>query len=343
MSMESQEVRYCTSADGVRIAYAVEGSGPPLLYIGLFTYTVDFPRDPSILGLRLGLTEECTTVGFDRRGVGLSQRDIPELTLASSIADVEAVVSATGMDRFDMIGAYDGAHLALAYYVRHPEKVRRMVLIGLCRSAAAVMANVAGGLLEYVRTNWDSALLALAAIALRNAPGEPLPSLIDAYRRALSQEAALKYLEFTATLDSTDLLGQITVPTLVLHWRDDATVPLAEGREAAAMIPGSRFVTAEGQGPPWVGGPFLETIVGFLRETDETKRDLPAGMTGREAEILALLATGRSNSQIAERLSISARTAERHIQNIYLKTGTHNRAEATAYAVKHGITAGAAP
>jgi DNA-binding CsgD family transcriptional regulator len=180
--------------------------------------------------------------------------------------------------------------------------------------------------------------VALAAIALRNAPGEPLPSLVEAHRRALSQEAVLKYLAFGATLDSTQILGQIKAPTMVLHWRDDVTVPLAEGREAAAMIPGSRFVVAGGGGPPWAGGPFLETILDFLREADEEAPVIPSGLTGREAEILALLASGGSNQEIAAQLSISARTAERHIQNIYHKIGARNRAEATAFALRHGIS-----
>lgn len=338
MKVDSQEVRYCTAPDGVKVAYAVEGAGPPLLYIGLFTYTVDFPRDPSILGLRFGLAKERSIVGFDRRGIGLSQREIPRLSMESAVWDVEAVADAAGLDRFDIIGTYDGAHLAVAYCARHPERVRRMVLMGLCRSAATFMATVGDGLTEYVRTNWDGALLALAAIALRNAPGEPLPSLVEAHRRALSQDAVLRYLAFTATLDSTQILGQITVPTLVLHWRDDATVPLAEGREAAALIPGSRFVVAGGAVPPWAGGPFLETILDFLREADQEAPAMPCGLTEREAEILALLASGRSNQEMAAELSISARTAERHIQNIYIKIGAHNRAEATAFALRHRIT-----
>jgi DNA-binding CsgD family transcriptional regulator len=256
----------------------------------------------------------------------------------SALWDVEAVVDAAGLDRFDLIGTYDGAHVALAYCARHPERVRRMVLMGLCRSAATFMATVGDGLADYVRSNWDGALLALAAIALRNAPGEPLPSLVEAHRRALSQEAALKYLAFTSTLDSTQILSQIKAPTLVLHWRDDPTVPLAEGREAAALIPGARFVAAGGAGPPWAGsGPFLEAILNFLREADLEAPAIPCGLTDRETEILALVAAGLSNQEIAAQLLISARTAERHIQNIYIKIDARNRAEATAFALRHRI------
>jgi DNA-binding CsgD family transcriptional regulator len=286
----------------------------------------------------MGLASERTVVGFDRRGVGLSQRLVPPLSMESAIWDVEAVVDAAGLDRFDLIGTYDGAHVALAYCARHPEKARRIVLMGLCRSAATFMATVGDGLADYVRSNWDGALLALAAIALRNAPGEPLPSLVEAHRRALSQDAALKYLAFTAALDSTQILPEIKAPTLVLHWRDDPTVPLAEGREAAALIPGARFIAAGGAGPPWAGsGPFLEAILSFLREADREAPELPRGLTEREAEILALLASGLSNQEIAAQLSISARTAERHIQNIYTKIDARNRAEATAFALRHRI------
>jgi DNA-binding CsgD family transcriptional regulator len=138
-------------------------------------------------------------------------------------------------------------------------------------------------------------------------------------------------------MDSTQLLGKITVPTMVVHWRDDATVPLAEGREAAALIAGSRFLVIEESAPPWSGGPFLGAILDFLREADQEAAVLPGGLTQREGEILSLVAQGLSNADIASQLTISARTAERHIQNIYTKIGAHNRAEATAFALRHGI------
>jgi pimeloyl-ACP methyl ester carboxylesterase/DNA-binding CsgD family transcriptional regulator len=336
--MASQEIHFCKSSDGAKIAYAVEGSGPPLMYLGLWTYSVNYPRNPLYMGLRDGLASERTVFSFDRRGIGLSQREVGQLSVDLTVSDADAVATAGGLGEFDVVGAYDGAQLAVAYCARHSGRVRRLILLGLCRSVRSVFPASTRGLDRFVNTNWDAGALAMAAVALRNASSEALEALATAYKGAMTQDAALKYMSFVASLDSTPTLPAISVPALVVHWREDPMVPLDEAREAAALIPGSRLIVVEGSGPPWTGDrSFLDPMLAFLREGDAALP--PAGLTGREAEILSLLAAGRSNLEIAAALSISSRTAERHIQNIYVKTDSHNRAEATAFAFRHGIIA----
>ena len=132
-------------------------------------------------------------------------------------------------------------------------------------------------------------------------------------------------------------LRRLTMPVLVMH-RTEAAFPAGEVvRKLAADTPGARLVLFEGSAILPVFGDsqaVLKAIDDFLSEPDEAR---PAGLTERELEILRLLAGGASNERIASALTISRRTVERHIGNIYVKIGAHNRAEATAYAFRQGI------
>jgi DNA-binding CsgD family transcriptional regulator len=144
-------------------------------------------------------------------------------------------------------------------------------------------------------------------------------------------------METFMDLDIMPQVATLTMPVLVLQ-RKDAVFPTVDNaREIAANAPSGRLVLVEGAAVvPFLGDTdaVLASMIQFLSETSEPR---PAGLTKRELEILALLAGGASNEQISRTLSISTRTVERHIGNIYLKIGAHNRAEATAYAFRHSL------
>jgi DNA-binding CsgD family transcriptional regulator len=138
-------------------------------------------------------------------------------------------------------------------------------------------------------------------------------------------------------MDVTSKLGELTMPVLVLHRREAFVPSIDLIRALVASIPKARLMILEGSSlMPFLGDSdeVLRAVEPFLAEPSEAR---PAGLTEREIEILALLAGGSSNERIARALSVSTRTVERHIGNIYLKIGAHNRAEATAYAFRHGI------
>jgi DNA-binding NarL/FixJ family response regulator len=149
-------------------------------------------------------------------------------------------------------------------------------------------------------------------------------------------------VEATVHADVSDLLPQIRVPTLVLHARNDAIIPFEWGREVAASVPGSLFVPLEGknhylleQEPAW--GVFLSEVRGFLATSARSGSAYPGGLSPREAEVLKLVAAGKSNRQIAEELTISINTADRHVSNILTKIDASNRAEAASFAVRHDL------
>ncbi|HSP55362.1 MAG TPA: LuxR C-terminal-related transcriptional regulator, partial [Dehalococcoidia bacterium] len=232
---------------------------------------------------------------------------------------------------------HDGAIVAAAYAARHPVKVRRLVLLGLCRSMTAVFRPAAmRSLAEFVDVSWAGARRTMVAWALRGGSPEVLEWSVDLFGRIMSPVVAKKYLVFLPAMESAPFLPLISAPTLVIHRRDDPALSIDEARSATALSPASKLVVLEGSAPVWDDREAVAAeILKFLGEKEEPQQ--PAGLTEREVEILGLLAGGSSNREIARELSISARTAERHIGNIYLKIGAHNRAEATAFAFRHRL------
>jgi pimeloyl-ACP methyl ester carboxylesterase/DNA-binding CsgD family transcriptional regulator len=333
----TEAIRFCETLDGLKIAYSVYGEGRPALVITSWNYNLDSLRHPASGSILRRVSEDRLLVSFDRRGIGASQRELGELSIDAALRDVDAVVEAAGLERFDVLGFRDGTALAAAYAVRNPTRVRRMVLVSLFRSIAALARPEAiQGLAEFAGRSWPGAVRAITAWGVRGAPAEDLPWVMENFRRSVSQDACQKYLRFVSTLDCSVLLPQISAPALVVQWRDDPNYPLAEGRSAAALIADARLVVIEGSAPGWSNtDTAAAAILDFLRDGEQGEQ--PAGLTEREVEILTLLAAARSNQEIARDLSISTRTAERHIGNIYLKIGAHNRAEATAYAIRNGL------
>ena len=336
--MEARRVRFCETADGTRIAYSVFGSGPPLVFVPRWAYALEFHEEPEATALPDGIAGERTVITFDRRGIGASQREIEDLGLEAGLSDLDAVIKTAAPERVDLMGDLDGCHIAALYAVRNAARVRRLVLLGLARKLAAVFDPEAiAGLTRLVDESWQLARLSMAGWALRGGPGDHLNWLVDMFDRVMSPKVAKRYMEWTTALDSTQALQAIPCPSLVLHWRNDMQVGLEEARSAATYIPDSRFVIAEGPDPQWRGTQaIIGPILGFLAEADEAEDR--AGLTEREIEVLSLLMAGRSNQEIARALTISESTAARHIRNIYEKIDVRNRAEATAWALRKGIS-----
>jgi DNA-binding CsgD family transcriptional regulator/pimeloyl-ACP methyl ester carboxylesterase len=337
------EIRFCESADGTKIGYAVEGHGPPLLYVNRWAVSsIHFMEHPIAGGLLQRLAEHRTLVYYDRRGVGASQREVDDISREADLADLDAVVAAARLDRFDMIADHDGALVAAPWAARNPRRVKRLVLMRLYRDPTLVYDPAAmQQLADFIGTSWQLARLVMAGWALRGGPLEMVPWYSDAIEKITSPQIARRYIQRLPLDDPSDVLPEVRVPTLVLHWRPDENVGLDHARSAAALIPGSRIIVVDAPDPPWIGrDEMLAPILNFLNEGEKGR---PDGLTARELEILALLAAGHSNHEIAQQLTISARTAERHIGNIYHKIGAKNRADATAYAYRNGISLDAPP
>lgn len=251
---DRQEVRYCRAADGVRLAYAISGQGPPLVKTANWMNHLEYDwESPIFHHLFHGLSRNRTLIRYDARGNGLSDWDVPELSLEKWVGDLETVVEAAGVKRFPMFGISQGCAVAVAYAVRHPERVSRLIFLGGYARGAAKRASESReklrALATLVRLDWGADSPALRQMFTMHLVPEATKEQVDSFnelqRRVTSPEMACRYLEVTGEIDVTDLAAKITAPTLVLHARGDLQVPFEAGRQLAAAIPGARFVALQ--------------------------------------------------------------------------------------------------
>jgi class 3 adenylate cyclase len=125
------KVNYCRAPDGVRLAYATVGSGPPLVKTANWMNHVEYDWESSnIRHLFVALARDFSLLRYDARGNGLSDWDVEDVSLDAWVSDLETVVDAAGLDRFPLFGISQGCAISVAFAVRHPERVSRLVLYG---------------------------------------------------------------------------------------------------------------------------------------------------------------------------------------------------------------------
>jgi DNA-binding CsgD family transcriptional regulator/pimeloyl-ACP methyl ester carboxylesterase len=328
------EIRFCTTTDGIRIAFTAVGQGPPLVCLAPWFFMLEASwHQPWIQAFYQSLGEGRRLIMMDRRGVGASQREVRDVGLESGVADLAAVVEHLQFSGFSLWGEFDGAAVGALYSARHPERVHRLILLGPYATGADVYRREGvDGLIQLMRGSWPAACATMASRSFPEGPPELIPWLARAYSEGFSAEIAERYLVYASTLDASSFLPRVTAPTLVMYRHGGREPPsVANSRHFAAMIPNARLMAVATV--PWLEmEPIIDAVNAFLSEGVST-----AGLTKREAEVLGLLAAGKSNLEISAQLFLSLRTVERHITHIYDKLGVRNRAEATSYAVKHGI------
>ncbi len=275
-----QEIKFCPASDGVRIAYALAGQGPPLVKAANWLNHLEYDwQSPIWSPLLHALASEHRLIRYDERGNGLSDWDVAEISFDSFVRDLESVVDAIGLDRFALLGISQGCAVSIAYAVRHPERLTHLILYGGYARGRRRRGNVeeveqTNALLTLMRHGWGQQNPAFRQIfTTRFLPGgtaEQMQWFNDLQRITTSPENAVRIVQATWNLDVTDLLPRVRAPTLVLHCRNDAAQPFEEGRRIAAGIPGARFVALEGQNhlvlqsdPAW--NRLLDEILGFLR------------------------------------------------------------------------------
>jgi pimeloyl-ACP methyl ester carboxylesterase/DNA-binding CsgD family transcriptional regulator len=332
-----QQIRFCRASDGVRIAYATIGDGPPLVYVAEWPTHLELEWEKeSIRQFLEQIASGFTLIRYDMRGSGLSDRDATDLSLEALVRDLETVVDDAGLRRFALASLGDLAGpTAVTYASRHDERVTHLVLNApYARGADLAPTERQEAIASYV------ADFGFPTFEFADAPGidiEQHREVRDVSRQAASPDVMVSMLRTMYAADIGPMLGRLKVPALVLHGRDDPFVPFELGRELAAQIAGAEFVPFDGSSAtPWAHSEvIIPEIHRFLRSRDEDT--VPAGMTRREVEVLQLVAQGLSNRQIADQLSISINTADRHVSNIYTKIGASNRAEAASFAVRNGL------
>jgi len=279
-----QEIRFCTTSDGVRLAYATIGHGPPLVRAAHWITHLDYDWHSPVWRHWLeGLAGGRTLVRYDERGCGLSDHDIDDWSFEDFVHDLETVVDELELERFPLIGVSQGGPVAVAYTDRHPERVSRLVLVGtyaqgrLRRARTDEERREAALQVELARLGWgrDDPTFRrfFTSIFIPNAPPELWDAFAELLRRTTSAENAARLMETWADIDVTEAASRIRVPTLILHARDELRVPFEQARMFAALISGSRLVPLDSRNhlmrpdePAWEL--FLRELDLFLAEDD---------------------------------------------------------------------------
>jgi pimeloyl-ACP methyl ester carboxylesterase/DNA-binding CsgD family transcriptional regulator len=344
------ETRFCAAPDGVGLAYAIEGGGPPLVKAGNWMTHLDYDRQSPVWRHWVSeLSRTRTLVRYDERGCGLSDRHFDGTpTLDTYVGDLAAVVDAAGLESFALLGISGGGPTAIEYAARLSERVSQLVLYGSYargRYKRSERETEQSRLeIDLIRVGWGGAVPAFrqvfSSIFIPSAGEEQKRWYDDMQQASSTGEMAARLWQSSAHIDISDTARRMSRPALVLHARRDRAVPYEEGRRLASLLPDARFVTLESNNhilqegePAW--DVFLSEVRAFLGAYDRAPMaDADVSeLSDREREVLELVAAGMSNEQIAERLFLSTRTVERHLSNIYAKlrlSGKSARAAAAA-------------
>ena len=340
------EIRFCTAPDGVRLAYSMHGRGPPLVRVA--TWLTHLERDwgsPVWRHWLDRLGESHTVVRYDERGCGLSDAEVGEPSVDTWVGDLEAVVDATGLERFALLGVSQGAGIAVAYAARHPERISDLVLYGGYARGRQQRGQreQEEALVAAIRAGWateDPAFRHLfSMLFLPHATPAQMAWYDELLRTTASAEAAVRLFEGRGAVDVAATAPRVDARTLVIHARGDRVVPVEEGRLLATLIPDARLVVLDSVNhilladePAWEQ--FVSALGEFLGPPGFPAPVTPAAeLSPRELEVLELVAAGLTNEAIAERLSLSVRTVERHLSNVYAKLRLSGKAARAAAAV----------
>jgi len=346
------EVRYAR-AGGLSIAYQVLGTqGPDLLFVPGFVSHLDLSwEEPFYARFLRGLASFGRVICFDKRGTGLSDPSPGPATVEDSIADVRAVLDATGSARATLFGVAVGAGICTAFALREPERVRSLVLWGAHARLLRAPGYPAGWTEEFfasVLAGVDESWATGSGIEAMNptlAGDERYRGWFIRHARAAASPAQARELfQLCAESDLRDALGELDVATLLLHHTDDPWLSVEHSRYVAAHVPGARLVELPGIDHwPWIGDAqaVLTEIEEFVTGVRPTRRGRPAwgpeALTRREGEVAALVVQGLSARDVGERLCVSERTAERHVANAYVKLGINSRIELVRRAAEFGL------
>jgi pimeloyl-ACP methyl ester carboxylesterase len=345
-------IRYATTADGVKIAYLAFGEGPG------FVHSPPWPagnlraelQNSALLSYFRALGMNRRFVIYDGRGTGLSDRNESDYGLEAQVLDLAAVVDRLHLQRFVLFAYGHSGPACITYAARNPDRVSHLVLwcswprwpdLGDKPRAQAAWSMM--------QEDWDM-YTQLEGYRLSGWEGGAAARWYTYFwRQSISAAGLAAAYRVLREVDVSDLLIDVQVPTLVMVRPDAHKGLLAEGdspmaraelsKEIALQIPNAELAILEGDHiTPFEGDfdAFLKRLKEFLQST-AVAGTYPDGLTSREVEVLRLVASGGSNRQIAEALVLSERTVARHITNIYGKTGAGGRAEAAAYAYRHGL------
>jgi pimeloyl-ACP methyl ester carboxylesterase/DNA-binding CsgD family transcriptional regulator len=344
-----QDIRFARSADGVGIAYAVHGSGPPLLIDACWLSHLQFDwESPVWRHFLVEMGKFATIIRYDERGHGLSDAGVTDHGLEARVADLEAVVEDAGLDRFALMAMAQGGPVAIEYAARHPERLTRLVFYGSYAGAQTAATpeelELDAAYDALIKVGWarptSEFRRVFSSMMIPGGSEEQMRWLDDLQRRACDTETAVISRAQRKVTDSTWRLPELDLPTLVIHSRGEQMIDFRHARHLASNIRGARLVGLDSDNhivladePAW---PVLVREVRDFLDPDRERTfataadDVTALISPRELDILRLAAAGHDNDAIAAELFLSVRTVERHLQNVYSKLGLSGRTARTA-------------
>jgi len=348
-----QQIRYATAFDGTQLAYAQSGQGPALVKAANWLTHLEFEWHSPVWKHWLEFfSNHFHFIRYDERGCGMSEWRPMDLTLDQWATDLETVIDAAQpQGPVILLGISQGAATCVQYAVRHPERVAGMILYGgysrgVFHRNDSKAEDAFRAMSDLARVAWGSDNPTFRQVfTSRFIPGGTSQQLTwwnDLCLKTTRGEIFAHLLAARGHVDVRGVLSSVRAPTLVMHAREDAVCPLAEGRLLAAGIPGSEIIELDSRNhvllehePAWTR--FKEAVLAFARPEQSAGTTVFNGLSAREREVLVLIAGGLSNVEIASQLNISEKTVRNHTSNLFDKLGVWSRAQAIVFARDHGF------
>lgn len=356
-----QSIRYLTTRDGVRLAWASMGpslgQAPPLVKAANWLTHLQYDLESPIWRHWIHfLAGHFHFVRHDERGCGMTQWEVPELSFERWVEDLEAVVDAAGITTpAAFLGISQGAATCIAYAIRHPERVSHLILYGGYATGWAKRGDEQGlrrfrAIVELIQLGWGTDNISFRQIfTSRFVPGASTHQLEwfnELCRRTTTPEVAARLMLARSNIDVRPLLSQVKVPTLVIHAVGDEVTPINASRELAAEIPNAQFVQLESRNhvlledePAWAQ--FKEIVLEFtghrMQETTRPAVTKLDALTDRERDVLDGIMAGRSNVEIAASLHLSDKTVRNIVSRIFEKLEVKSRTQAIVCARDQGF------
>ncbi len=342
---EQPQIQYATTSDGVRIAFFATGEGPPLVHmppvpLGHLLYEWQNPANRAYFER---IAESHTLIRYDSRGAGLSARDVTDYSLDAKLRDMDAVVNQLSLGRFALLGFGHSGAVAIAYTARHPDRVSHLILWhSYAKSSDVTSISRIEAARSLIQKDWTVYSQLEGYRVSGWAGGRAAAWYSDYIKESVTPDGLIAAYKSIGDTDVSELLPLVHAPTLVIARLASEVLPMEIARNLTATIPDARLVGLEGTGVipfPDVAEQFVGAVTQFLGETQDAPATVASAspLTPRETEVLRLIAAGHTSNEISNQLSLSVRTIGRHITNIYTKIGARTRADATAYAIRHGL------
>jgi len=353
MNSHRQIIRYVTTDDHVRLAWAYSGQGPPLVKAANWITHLEYDWESPVWRHWIEfLSQHFSLIRYDERGNGMSQHDVADVTEKHWLPDLETVIGVARPEApFALLGISQGAVAAIQYAAKYPERVSQLIIYGgyargWDRRGSAEAKREMRAMIEFTELGWGRAEPIYRRLFTRRFlpdGAEEQLAWFDAHCTTTTNPTmAAKLLRSRGPVDVRDLLSTIESPTLVIHARGDLVTPLRYGQEIAAAIANAQFVQLDSRNhillddePAWAR--FKEVVLEFTGAKSRVAKGVFESLSERENEILAQILAGKTNQEIGDTLFISEKTVRNHITRIYGKLGVKTRAQAMVRAREQGF------